>query len=303
MRNGLLSFMSRELPPLTALRAFEAAARHLSFTKAAHELHVTQAAISHQVKSLELHLGVKLFRRMTRRLLLTDEAQALLQVVQTSFDNIAAATRRLTEVSKHGTLDVMLRPFFAARWLSHRLNRFWVEFPNVTLRLHHSTDISDLNRANVDLAVRWGRGDWPDVEIEALVTAKVAPVCGPGLLHGRRPLRSPADLRHHTLLHEDGFDLWQKWLAGVGAREINASAGPIIDDTNVRIQAAMDGQGIALGPLGLLKDDLATGRLVAPFDYALDDLAYYIVYPRGALEQPKVLAFRNWLLDEANRLD
>ena len=293
--------MSRELPPLTALRSFEAAARHLSFTKAAQELHVTQAAISHQVKGLELYLGVKLFRRMTRRLLLTDEAQALLPVVQASFDNIAEAAERITESSQHGTLNVMLRPFFAARWLSHRLNRFWAKFPSITLRLHHSTATTDLHRADVDMAVRWGRGDWRGVEIEPLVAAKVTPVCGSGLLHGMRPLRSPSDLRHHTLLHEGGFDLWEKWLRGVGAKGVVASRGPVIDDTNVRIQAAIDGQGIALGPLALLKDDLATGRLVTPFDFALDDLAYYIVYPPDALEQPKVLAFRDWLLDEAAR--
>ncbi|MEM7403719.1 MAG: transcriptional regulator GcvA [Pseudomonadota bacterium] len=295
--------MSRELPPLTALRAFEAAARHLSFTKAAHELHVTQAAISHQVKGLEQHLGVKLFRRLTRRLLLTDEAQSLLPVVQQSFDNISAAAERLSAASRHGALDVMLRPFFAARWLSHRLNRFWAEYPGITLRLHHSTGAPDLARSEVDVAVRWGLGNWPQVECELLLPAKVAPVCGPSLLNGSKPLRKPNDLRHHTLLHEDDFDLWHKWLTDVGATGVNASQGPIIDDTNVRIQAAMDGQGLALAPLSLLRDDIATGRLVTPFDYALDDLAYFIVYPPGALEQPKVLAFRNWLLAEARQRD
>jgi LysR family transcriptional regulator, glycine cleavage system transcriptional activator len=291
--------MSRELPPLNALRAFEAAARHLSFTKAASELHVTQAAISHQVKGLETYLGVKLFRRLTRKLLLTDAAQTLLPAVQNSFDEIATASEALAEASYHGTLDVILRPFFAARWLSHRLNRFWAQHPTIKLRLQHTSEIRDLQRAEADVAVRWGRGDWSGVEIEPLLRVKVAPVCGPALLNGPIPLRTPHDLKHHTLLHEDNYGLWERWLHGIGANDVNASKGPVIDDTNVRIQAAMDGQGLALAPLALLKDDISTRRLVTPFDYAIDDMAYYIVYTPGALEQPKVRAFRDWLHSEA----
>ena len=294
--------MSRELPSLTALRAFEAAARHLSFTKAAEELHVTQAAISHQVKSLEQHLGVRLFRRMTRRLLLTDEAQTLLNVVQRSFDNIAATVQQLSRHSTQGTLDVMLRPFFAARWLSHRLSRFWVQHPQITLRLHHSSATVDLPRAGVDLAVRWGDGNWNGVEVELLMPVKVAPVCSPSLLHGDAPLRTPADLRFHPLLHEESIDLWPVWFEGVGLPDFELPAGSVIDDTNVRVQAAIDGQGFALAPLALLRDDIATGRLVTQFDYVLDDLGYYIVYPRGALNEPKVRIFRDWLLAEATQL-
>lgn len=292
--------MARDLPSLTALRAFEAAARHLSFTRAAVELHVTQAAISHQVKSLEKRLGHRLFKRMTRRLMLTDEAQALLPVVQDSFDAIAGAVARLSESSRHGTLNVMLRPFFAARWLSHRLSRFWDLHPDIGLRLHHSGEAVDLAKASVDMAVRWGRGDWPNVECELLLPAKVAPLCTPGLLHGPAPLRRPADLRHHTLIHEEDFEPWRRWLELAGASEVDAQRGPIIDDTNVRIQAVIEGQGLALGALALLHDDLATGRLVAPFEQALDELAYYIVYPPGALAQPKVRAFRDWLLGEVH---
>lgn len=292
--------MSRELPSLTALRAFEAAARHLSFTKAAAELHVTQAAISHQVKGLEQHLGVRLFRRLTRRLLLTDEAQTLLNVVQHSFDNIAGTVQQLSKQSTHGALDVVLRPFFAARWLSHRLSRFWVQHPEITLRLHHSSATEEFPGADVDLAVRWGDGNWSGVEVELLVPVKVAPVCSPVLLHEDAPLRSPADLRLHPLMHEENVDLWPLWFAGVGLPDLEVPPGPIIDDTNVRVQAAMDGQGFALAPLALLRDDIATGRLVTPFDYVLDHLGYYIVYPRGALAQPKVRIFRDWLLAEAS---
>jgi len=292
--------MSRDLPSLTALRAFEAAARHLSFTKAAAELHVTQAAISHQVKSLERHLGVRLFRRLTRRLLLTDEAQTLLNVVQRSFDDISGTVQQLSKQSTHGALDVVLRPFFASRWLSQRLSRFWIQYPEITLRLHHSSATVEFPGADVDLAVRWGDGNWSGVEVELLVPVKVAPVCSPGLLHGEvPPLRSPADLPLHPLLHEENVKLWPLWFAGVGLPDIHVPPGPIIDDTNVRVQAAMDGHGFALAPLALLRDDIATGRLLTPFDYVMDHLGYYIVYPRGALTQPKVRIFRDWLLAEA----
>lgn len=293
--------MSRDLPSLTSLRAFEAAARHLSFTKAAAELHVTQAAISHQVKGLEQHLGVRLFRRLTRRLLLTDEAQTLLNVVQRSFDNIAGTVQQLSKQSSHGTLDVVLRPFFAARWLSQRLSRFWVQHPEITLRLHHSSATIDFPQADLDLAVRWGDGNWQGVEVELLVPAKIAPVCSPSVLEGDLPLRTPADLRHHSLMHDEHADLWPRWFAGVGLPDIDTPVGPVIDDTNVRIQAAIDGQGFTLAPLALLRDDIATGRLVTPFDYVLDHLGYYIVYPRGSLAQPKIRAFRDWLLAEASQ--
>jgi LysR family transcriptional regulator, glycine cleavage system transcriptional activator len=297
--------MARELPSLTALRAFEAAARHLSFTRAAEELHVTQAAISHQVKGLESHLGHRLFRRLTRRLLLTDEAQALLPVVQDSFDRIARAVEALADQSRDGPLDVMLRTFFAARWLSHRLSRFWALHPGIELRLHHSGKAVDFSKSSVDMAVRWGRGDWPGVECELLLAAKIAPLCSPSLLSDNAPLRVPTDLAHHTLMHEEDYDHWATWLELAGAGQVDARKGPIIDDTNVRIQAAIDGQGLTLAPLSLVSDDLATGRLVAPFEQSLDHLAYYIVYPNGALEQPKVRAFRDWLQSEvaADRRD
>ena len=291
--------MGRQLPSLTSLRAFEAAARHLSFTSAAEELHVTQAAISHQVKSLERELGQRLFRRLPRRLLLTEEAQVLLPVLQDSFDRIADAVTRLSERSRRGALDVTLRPFFAARWLSPRLNRFWERYPDIELRLHHVSALLDFEKSGADMAVRWGRGDWPDLESELLLPTSIAPLCSPALLGGPAPLRRPADLAHHTLLHEESFRPWERWLDLAGAGQVDANRGPIIDDTNVRIQAAIDGQGLTLGPLSLVSDDLATGRLVAPFAASLNELAYYIVYPPGALDQPRVRAFRDWLLSEA----
>lgn len=291
--------MPGRLPPLNSLRFFEAAARHLSFTLAARELHVTQAAVSQQIRSLEGHLGVPLFRRLTRQLLLTDEGQILLPVVHRCLEQLSETFERLSPDTEGGTLTVMLRPFFASRWLSTRLGRFWSRHPNVELRLHHSTDPSDFVREDVDMAVRWGRGEWPGVQVELLLPTTTTPVCSPALLEGPKAIRAPSDLCHHTLLHEEDYDTWSRWLAAAGAPEVNARRGLIIDDTNVRTQAAIDGQGVALAPVSLLADDIATGRLAAPFPVTLDDLAYYLIYPPNALEHANARAFRDWLLDEA----
>ena len=288
--------MHRNLPPLNSLRCFEAAARHLSFTRAAEELYVSQAAISQQIKALESHLRVKLFRRLPRRLLLTDEGQILLPAVQDAFARIGDTTRKLTEDAVSGTLRVAVRPYFAARWLAPRLSRFWLRHPGIDFRLIHSTEEVDFARVPADLGVRWGRGKWSGVESELLLRTEVTPVCSPLLL---KKLKTPADLRHHTLLHEDNYKTWRQWLKAAGANTVNPRRGPIIEDTNVRTQAAIDGQGVTFGALALISDDLATGRLVAPFELTLTDLSYYIIYPPGALSRPKVKAFRDWLLAEA----
>ena len=293
--------MARRLPPLNALRAFEAGARHLSFTKAADELHVTQAAVSHQVKALEDHLGVRLFRRLTRRLALTEEGRALLPVVSEAFDRIAEAAERIgRDGGRPRTLTVSVTPSFGGRWLVHRLSRFWRAHPDIDLRLHHSIQLVDFDRDDVDMAVRWGRGSWPGLAADFLMHVGVTPVCSPALLEGPRPLRTPDDLRHHTLLHEDDFEGWTEWLAAAGVTEVDPRRGPVIDDTGVVIQLAIAGQGVALGRTALIREDLAAGRLVRPFDLSLEsDLAYHIVYPPRSLSRPKVRAFREFLLAEA----
>ena len=289
------------LPPLNALRFFEAAARHLSFTRAAQELQVTQAAVSQQIKTLETYLGVALFRRQPRRLLLSDEGQILLPEVQEAFLRLAQVSERLSGLRESGTLVVLVRPYFAARWLSPRLSRFWERHPNIDLRLHHSNDPAELSAGEFDVAVRWGRGDWPESN-ELLLPVEVTPVCSPQLTVGPNALRTPRDLPRHMLLHdsEDDLELWARWLALAGVHGVELRHGRIIDDTLVRTQAAIDGQGVTFGAIPLLADDLATGRLVAPFDLNLDDaFAYYIVYPPGAAEKPKVEVFIRWLLEEA----
>ena len=293
--------MTTRLPPLTALRAFEAAGRRLNFTRAAEELNVTQAAVSHQIRSLEDHLGVTLFRRRGRGLALSEAGRALLPVLAEAFGRIAEAIEGLGVAGEAGVLSVTLRPYFGMKWLAPRLGRFWQACPQIALRLHHSIEPVDFAREEADLAVLWGRGDWPGVEAELLLGGALAPVCSPLLMAGAHPLRAPADLGHHNLLHEESHDLWTRWLAAAGAREVDPRAGTIIDDTNVRLEAALDGQGVALGWIPLLADDLAAGRLVRPFDPALEDYGYYVVTPPGGLARPKVRAFRDWLLAEAAR--
>ncbi len=292
--------MSYRLPPLNALRAFEAAGRYLSFTRAAEELHVTQAAISHQIKTLEDHLGIRLFQRRPRKLFLTEAGQTLLPVLYEAFKQISETVEGLSKTTNGNILTVSLRPYFAAKWLTPRLGQFWQQHANIDLRLHHTIQTVDFVREDVDMAVRWGRGDWENVQSEVLLRAKLTPVCNPALLTGVHPLHAPADLRYHTLLHEESYFDWGQWLAKAGVHHVDLRHGLIIDDTNVRIQAAIDGQGVALGCFPLIADDIAGGRLVRLFDLVLDEFAYYIVYPVGALSNPKVKAFRNWLLEETD---
>ncbi len=292
--------MVRRLPPLNALRAFEAGARHLSFTRAADELHVTQAAVSHQVKALEEYLGVALFRRMTRRLALTEAGRVLLPVVSDAFERIADTAERLRDDAEERGLTVSLTPSFGARWLGQRLGRFWAQHPDIDLKLHHSRRLADFRREEVDMAVRWGCGEWPGLAAEFLMRAGFTPVCSPVLLEGPHPLRRPADLVHHTLLHEEDYEDWAQWLMVAKVEGVDARRGPVIDDPSMLDRATLEGQGVALGRTALIGEHLAAGRLVRPFSLDLEtDYAYYLVYPPQALVRPRVKAFRDFVLAEA----
>ena len=294
--------MARRLPPLNAVRAFEAAARHLSFTKAAKELHVTQAAISHQVKALEAYLGLKLFRRLNRALVLTEEGQTYLPPVKRIFDHLYDATRRLTENEARGKLTVSVIPSLAARWLVPRLGRFREAQPDIDVRVAPSGHLVDFAREDVDLGIRYGRGRYPGLRVERLMTEDILPVCSPALLEGSRPLKRPSDLRHHTLLHDEGHAEWRTWLLAAGVDDVDATRGTVFTDSGMLIQAAAAGQGVALARGALAADYLASGRLVRPFDFNLPaEFAYYIVCPEATADQPKVVAFREWLLQESAR--
>jgi len=293
--------MSRRLPPLNALRAFEAAARHLSFTRAAAELHVTQTAISHQIKGLEERLGVRLFRRLPRGLLLTEEAQRYLPPVRDAFDRIAAATAQLAAAGSSGSLTVSVLPSFAAKWLVPRLGRFRAACPDLDLRISASSQLVDFARDDVDVGIRMGRGRYPGLRVDRLFGESMVPVCAPELLSGPHLLCQPEDLRHHVLLHDDDHTGWQLWLQLAGVEGVHAARGPVFTDSAMVVQAAAEGQGVALARSVLAAGDLAAGRLVRPFEASVPhDLAYYLVSPEATAEQPRIRAFRAWLLAEAS---
>lgn len=294
--------MQNKLPPLNALRAFEAGARHLSFTKAAEELHVTQAAVSHQVKALEEHLGYPLFKRMTRKLALTEQGRTLFPVVSEAFLRIAETADDLRSAGDSRTLSISVTPAFGAKWLVYRLPRFWQKHPEIDLKVHHSILLADLRYDDVDVAIRFGHGGWDGLVTEFMLRVDYTPVCSPALLKGRHPLKRPDDLRHHTLLHEDDYDGWTQWLAVAGVTDIDPRRGPVIDDATVLMQTAVDGGGVALGKLSMVGRDLAAGTLVAPFDITvLTDLGYHMVYLPGALEREKVRVFRDFIMEEVER--
>ena len=293
--------MSRRLPPLNGLRAFEAAARHLSFTRAADELNVTQTAISHQIRALEERLGVRLFRRLPRGLVLTEEAQLYLPPIRHAFDQIAAATERLSREQTGGVLTVSLLPSFAARWLVPRLGRFSAAHPDIDLRITASVDVVDFARDDVDVAIRRGLGNYPGLWVQRLFGESVYPVCAPALLEDPQGLKGPQDLRHHTLLHDDDTSGWRLWLERAGVEGVDPNRGPIFSDSGMLLQAAVEGHGVALGRSVLVSADLETGRLVRPFAEASMpfQFAYYFVCPQTHAERPKVVALRDWLLKEA----
>ena len=291
--------MARRLPPLNALRAFEAAGRHLSFTKAAEELNVTQAAISHQVKALEERLGMTLFRRLNRALLLTDAGQSYLPPLREAFDRMAEATLRLRAHDARRTLTITTLPSIAAKWLVPRLGRFRAAHPDIDLRLDASLHLTDFARENVDAALRYGRGKWDGMRADRLMTEDFFPVCNPALLEGEHPLRQPSDILHHTLLHDDSRTDWTMWFLAAGIEGGDPTRGPAFTDSSLVLQAAVDGQGVALGRSALAAADLDAGRLVKPFDISLEaEFAYYLVCPLATSEHPKIASFRAWLLTE-----
>lgn len=295
--------MARSLPPLGALRAFEAAARHLSFTRAGDELHVTQAAISHQVKALEDWLGLPLFRRLHRALRLTEEGQIYLPAVRDALDTLSAATERLRGGVDSGILTVTTTDSFAAAWLMPRLKRFRAAHRDLDLRLQTADEVVDFSRADVDLAVRYGRGRWPGLHVTRLLSEDIFPVCSPALcVHC--PLRTPADLAHHTLLHDDMTITWEVWLRAAGITGIEVRRGPFFQSSYLVMSAAIAGDGVALGRSALVADALADGRLIRPFTVSLPaDYAYYVVSPETMAERLKVRAFRDWILTEARATD
>ncbi len=292
--------MTRRLPSLNALRAFEAAARHLSFTRAAEELFVTQAAVSHQIKSLEDQLGLQLFQRRNRRLILTEAGQALLPAMTDALDAMETAIAKVKRRDETGVLTVATMDSLAATWLMPRLARFRTENPDIDVRLATSDVVADYERDGIDIGIRYGRGRWPGLRAQELMREEVFPVCAPSLLENGGGLRSPADLRHQTLIHDDMIEDWNMWLQAAGVADIDPTRGPGYTHSNLVIQAAVNGQGIALGRGLLVADALQTGALVKPFDLALPaQFRYYVVTTDLSADRPKVKLFEEWLHAEA----
>jgi LysR family glycine cleavage system transcriptional activator len=297
--------VDRRLPSMKALRAFEAAARHLSFTLAADELNVTQAAISHRVKTLEERLGVRLFHRYNRKLELTDAGRVYLPSLRDALDMVGAATDRVTERARAATLKVSVVVSFATKWLQPRLPAFAEAHPEIDVRVTADDKLVAFARDDVDVGIRFGRGRYPGLRVDKLMDDQIVPVCSPALLEGPHPLRRPADLKHHTLLHDMAFyggDLpdWADWLARAGVRDVDPGLGPGFNLWSMLIDAAVAGQGVALARTTMADGDLKAGRLVQPFGPTLPSAyAYWLVSTPEVGEHRNVRLFREWLLAEA----
>jgi LysR family transcriptional regulator, glycine cleavage system transcriptional activator len=291
--------MTARLPSLNGLRAFEAAARHLSFTQAASELNVTQTAISHQIRRLEDELGMRLFVRHNRSLALTPQARDYLPLVRAAFDDLRLATERLLRKDGGKVLTVSTLASLAAKWLLPRLATFQEAHPGIDVRITTSTSLVDFRRDDVDAAIRYGRGHWSGVRAEWLMADELFPVCSPSLLQSNKPLRCPEDLAHHTLLHTSGGydDDWRLWLTAAGLpAAISKHGGLSFDLIFMTLQAAIDGLGVALGRTSYVQDDIIKGRLVVPFKIALPaDAGFYLVSPEGRADAAKLRAFREWI--------
>jgi LysR family transcriptional regulator, glycine cleavage system transcriptional activator len=293
--------MRPRLPPLNALKAFEAAARHESFTRAAEELCVTQGAVSHQVKALEVELAIKLFNRERQRLIITEAGRDYLAVVRDALDRIAVGTERLLQRQSAGVLTVSTSPDFAAKWLVHRLGHFAEAHGSIDLRVSATMHHVDFAREDVDMAVRHGDGNWVGLDAVQLSSEQLFAICSPKLLSGRR-LGRPADILKFPLIHLDTRADWTKWLRIAGLSDDNVKHGPVLNRASMVIDAAINGQGIALARTTLAAWDLLNGRLVRPFPEALRlSKTYWIVCPKATSNVPKIVTFRDWLLEEASQ--
>ncbi len=295
----------RRLPPLNALRAFEAAARHLNFSRAADELSVTPGAVSQQIQNLEDYVGVSLFKRTPKGLLLTDPAQIALPALREAFDRLAEAASMLTAAVDGRRLTVTVPPSFASKWLLPRLGGFEAQHPEVDVWVSAGMELTDFASGEVDLAIRYGAGRYPGLEVTRLLQETVIPVAAPALLESQ-PLNDLADLAHQVLLHDGSPDAddscpdWTMWLAARGVKGVDGARGPRFNQSSLVIEAAVGGRGVALAKRTLAQADLDAGRLVAPFQIATAvDFAYYLVHPKTKGRLPQVKAFIAWITAQA----
>ena len=291
--------MFQTLPPLKSLVAFEAAARHSSFSVAAGELSLTQGAISYQVKQLESSLGLILFRRRARKVTLTDSGNRLYLTVHRLLSELDDELKRIVPRPNNQVLTVSVSTYFVTRWLTKKLGNFINTNPDITIRLQHSVNDPDFNLDEVDLAIRWGNGIWPGYQAESLVDMPMIAVCAPGLIQGDDLHTDPATIRELPLLHDQpGMDQWSAWLQQAGVDSTSLTNGPVIVDPNVRVQSAIDGLGMVLAN-PLVQPELDNGTLVEPFAVRLVGMGYHLVYKPSAIETEAFKVFRRWLFSEA----
>jgi LysR family glycine cleavage system transcriptional activator len=280
----------------------------LSFTRAAAELNVTPAAVSHQIKELEELIGVTLFQRTSRHMQLTRQGEMLKPAVEDALDGLTRALQRIRQANNPTQLRITASPSIAAKWLVPRIDRFLETVPEADVRIDVSSTVLDLDRDEVDVAIRFGDGNYPGVAVTKLFHDELFPVCSPALLKRRKPLREPRDLLQHTLIHLDYeaqgaiWPNWRMWMLAAGIKDFNDSRGLHFGQTSLAVQAAIDGHGVALGDSTLVADDLAAGRLVKPFELTLKSpaqFAYHLITRLDLSERPITRAFCDWIMAEA----
>lgn len=300
--------MAKLLPGTRALRTFEAAARHLNFTRAADELGLTPAAVSHQIKEIEDQLDLVLFTRTSRAIRLTEAGNVLLEASVDALDLLNRAVSRARKMTR-GTalLKVTLDAQFATKWLMRRVDDFRQQKPGIELRFDITYDVRDFERDDVDIGIRFGTGKYPGIVAHRLFENIIIPVCSPSLLASGPPLKKPRDLFNHTLAHIDWsrqgvtWPNWRMWMQAAGVDDFDDSRTLVFRTSTDATQAALDGNAVALADFAMVANDLSQGRLVRPFELGIKvapEFAYFLVYPETAKDDARVIAFREWLLDE-----
>lgn len=294
--------MHSKLPSLTAIRAFEATARHLSVSQAAAELNVTHAAVSQQIRALEDWLGVKLIKRVGRSIALTESGAMYAAALLNAFEGILDATRQVRAFNDAGPVNVTTTPTFASRWMVPRLNRFRALYPDVIVRISPETELVDLAREDVDLGVRYGSGKWPGLTAERIIGGTLAPVCSPAYLAKAPPLEKPVDLMNHQLIDDSDPDEWSEWLRTMGVDDVQLDSRSFFTIKHLGHQAALEGQGVFLGVVSLMEEDIRAGRLVLPLGPGDEvPLDYYLVTRKDVPLRTPARQFWEWILEEACR--
>ena len=285
----------RQIKSTQALKSFEAAARHMSFKRAAEEMFVTATAISHQIKSLEQQLNCSLFERQTRQVQLTQQGQLLFSTLRKAFDDIDESISQVESFSQRDVVTLGLGPIIGTRWLAPRLGAFWAQHGNIDLRLHQTSFPMHQSLEHFDLAIAWGTGYWPDMEAEPFIEIEFTPVLSPDL---KQP-QTVGDLLQLPLIHQKDRKAWRQWLSAAHVGQDVSIEGTVIDDSNLVLQAALSGQGVALGVLPFVETDIAEGRLVRPFGLSIKPLeSYYLIYRKSALRKAGIGVVRDWLVGE-----